>query len=63
MPRLRIQEMCDKRKISRYRLAQLLGMTAKNLAKLFRPEANPTFNTLCRIAKALKCRVRDLIRE
>lgn len=63
MPRLAIREFCEKRKISHYRLAKLLGMDEKNLARLLKPESNPRFDTLCRIAKALKCKVRDLIRE
>ena len=63
MPSLRILEMLEKRKVSQYRLAILLGMDGKNVARIFRPSYNPTFSTLTRIAKALKCKVRDLIRE
>lgn len=63
MPKLQIQAACDKRKMTHYRLAILLKIDNSNVARLFRPGYNPTFQTLCAIAKALKCRVRDLIKE
>ncbi len=62
MPRLVIKEVAKKRKVTQYRLALLLKMDMKNLARLLKPGSNPTFQTLCKVAKALKCRVRDLIK-
>lgn len=63
MPRIAIVEFCEKRKITHYRLAKLTGMDEKNLARLLKPGSNPRFDTLVRISKALKCKVRDLIKE
>lgn len=63
MPRLVIREMLRKKNVSQYRLAIEMRINPKNTARLLKPGANLTFDTLCRIAKALKCRVRDLIKE
>jgi DNA-binding Xre family transcriptional regulator len=63
MPKLAIKEMLKRRRVSLYRLGLLLDMDPKNVARLTRPGYNPKFDMLVRIAKALKCKVRDLIRE
>ena len=62
MAKLAIKEMMKKRKVTLYRLGILLKMDEKNVARLVRPGYNRTFAMLCRIGKALKCKVRDLIR-
>jgi len=63
MPKLRLKEMLTKRKMTRYRFAQLLGVDYKNSARYFRPDYDPKLSSLAAWARVLKCRVRDLIRE
>lgn len=38
-------------------------MKYENVFKLFGKTANPTFKTLATVAKAMGCRIRDLIEE
>lgn len=63
MAKLILKAMLKKRKISQYRLAILLKMDGKNVARLFRPDYDPKLSTLNRLAKVLKCKVRDLLKE
>lgn len=50
---VRIKELCDKHSISRYRLAQLTGMTQSALANIFNATSIPTIPTLEKICDAL----------
>ena len=63
MAKFLLKAVCKERAISQYRLAILLKMDAKNISRLFRPDYDPKLSLLARVAKALKCRIRDLIRE
>lgn len=40
-----------------------MGIRYENVFRLFRPEYNPRFSRLVEIARAVGCRVRDLIEE
>lgn len=63
MPQLDLMPMLKKRKLSKRQFALALGIRYYNVFRIFRPDANPRLSDLARYAKALNCRVRDLIRE
>lgn len=44
---LRIIELCEKHKISRYRLSQLTGMSQTALGKIVSKESIPTIEKIC----------------
>jgi transcriptional regulator with XRE-family HTH domain len=49
--------------ISKYRLAQLSGVTKEGIGKLETPGSNPRLETLCKLAAALGVTPRDMIPE
>ena len=49
----RIKELCEKQKISNYRLSQMTGITQSVLARIIRRKNIPTVQTLERICAAL----------
>ena len=49
--------------LSRYRLAQLTGISEPNLMRLEQRVISPRWPTLCRIANALGCFPADLLPE
>ena len=49
---LRIIELCEKHKISRYRLSQLTGMSRQALGKIVSKESIPTIPTIEKICDA-----------
>lgn len=49
----RIKELCEKQKISNYRLSQMTGITQSVLARIIRRKNIPTIQTLERICAAL----------
>jgi DNA-binding Xre family transcriptional regulator len=49
--------------ISKRQFARLIGVDYHNVFRLFREGTDPRFSTLSKWAKALNCKVRDLIRE
>lgn len=63
MPAIALKEMLQKRGLSKRQFAQRLGMRYEHVFRLFRPGVDPKLSTLAKWAKALRCRVRDLIRE
>ena len=63
MAKLLLTEMLKKRKMSKYRLAKILNADYKNTHRWFKPDYDPKLSTLAAWAKALKCKVRDLIKE
>lgn len=63
MAKLVLARILKKKRVSKRRLAKDLGMRYSNVFALFKPAYNPTFRMLERIAKALGCRIRDLIDE
>ncbi len=63
MARLTLQKALNKKKLSKYRFAKLMGIDYKNTPRMFKPTYDPHFSQLSRIAKAIGCRVRDLFEE
>lgn len=49
----RVQELCDKQKMSRYRLSQLTGISQPALKKIFEGSSIPGILTLDKICSAL----------
>lgn len=62
-PKLKIKTVLKEYGVSQYQLAQLLELQTQHVTKMVKPDYNPTFNTLVRIAEAVGCKVADLIDE
>jgi transcriptional regulator with XRE-family HTH domain len=62
-PRLILSQVLKKHKLSKRQFAIRLGAKEHSVYQFFKPEYNPTFKMLCRWAKAIGCRVKDLIKE
>lgn len=63
MPKLLLEQVLKKRKLSKYRFAKLLRQHYNNVARYFRPGYDPKLSTLATWAKVLHCRIRDLYKE
>ena len=63
MAKLALAEALKKRKLSKRKFAQMLGISYHNVFRLFREGQDPKLSTLTKWAAILKCRVRDLIKE
>lgn len=63
MAKFVLSEACKKRGVSQYRLAILLKMDGKNITRLFREGYDPKLSLLSRVAKAIRCKIKDLYRE
>lgn len=63
MAKLILGEVLKKKKLSKRRFAKLLDQRYENVFRYFRDGYDPKLSTLSLWAKALKCRVRDLVRE
>ena len=61
--KLKIAAILEKRKISKYRFAQLLGLPTPSVFRYFRPGYDPKLSTLEKWAKALDVKVRDFLDE
>jgi DNA-binding Xre family transcriptional regulator len=61
--KLKLEALLQKKKISKYRLAQLLGVPASNVFRYFKPDYDPKLSTLERWAKVLEVKVKDLLDE
>lgn len=48
----RMRELCDKNKVSKYRLSQLTGMSQTALGNIMKSESMPTIPTLEKICNA-----------
>ena len=48
-----IKDLCEKRKVSKYRLAQLTGMAQYTLGKIMANKSTPSLHTLEKICSAL----------
>jgi transcriptional regulator with XRE-family HTH domain len=53
----------EKARLSQEALAEKAGLTRNYIGDVERAERKITLETLARVAKALKCRVRDLLRN
>ena len=62
-PKLNIKRALKQRKITAYRFAQMLGVDYRNVWRVLRPDYDPKWSTLVKLAKLLKCRIRDIYRE
>ena len=49
----RVKELCDKQKITKYRLSQMTGVTQTVLSRIIKKENVPTIQTLEKICIAL----------
>ena len=63
MPKLILDEVRKKKGVSKRQLAIRLGVRYQNIFPMMKPDYDAKFSVLARIAKALGCRVRDLVRE
>lgn len=63
MARHRLAEVLKKKKVSKRQLAIRLDVDYANVFKYFRVGHDPKLSTLTAWAKALRCKVRDLIEE
>jgi DNA-binding Xre family transcriptional regulator len=63
MARVVLNEILKKKRISRYAFAKRLGIDYKNTPRMFHDGFNPRVSDLARYAKAIGCKVRDLIKE
>jgi DNA-binding Xre family transcriptional regulator len=61
--KLKLEAIMQKRKISKYRLAQMLGLPTSSVFRYFKPDYDPKLSSLEKIAKALEVKVRDLLDE
>lgn len=61
--KLKLDTVIEKKKISKYRLAQLLDVPTPSVFRYFRPGYDPKLSTLEKIAKVLEVKVRDLLDE
>jgi len=63
MAKVILVEVLKKKKISKRAFGRMIGAREDNVWRIFRPGYNPKFSTLQAWAKALKIKVRDLIKE
>jgi transcriptional regulator with XRE-family HTH domain len=61
--KLKLATILEKKKISKYRLAQLLEVPTPSVFRYFRAGYDPKLSTLEKIAKVLDIKVRDLLDE
>lgn len=62
-PKIALKSLLIKNNISQYELAKRLNIEPNRISKMIKPEFNPTFSTLSKIAEALDCQIKDLIEE
>lgn len=63
MARLILAEMLKKKRVSKLEFGRRLGIRPEHVFRLFREGVDPRLSALTKYARALKCRVRDLIAE
>lgn len=63
MPRVNLDRILKRKKLSRRKFARLIGIDYKNVSRMFRPTFDPRLSSLASYAKRLGVRVRDLIEE
>jgi len=61
--KLKLETILQKKKISKYRFAQMLGLPTSSIFRYFKPDYDPKLSTLEKWAKALELKVRDLLEE
>lgn len=63
MPKLILGKILKKKKLSKRQFAKRLACQYHSVFQFFKPDYNPTFKMMCRWAKAVPCRIRDLYEE
>lgn len=63
MARLVLKELLRRKRISVRAFSRLINTDISGAFRAVRPDYNPTLKTMTLWAKALKCKVRDLIKE
>ncbi len=61
--KLKLESILQKKKISKYRFAQMLGLPTSSIFRYFKPDYDPKLSTLEKWAKVLELKVRDLLEE
>jgi len=61
--KLKLGNILEKRKLSKYRFAQMLGVPPSSVLRYFKPNYDPQLSTLERWAKVLEIKVKDLLDE
>ena len=61
--KLKLETILQKKKISKYRFAQMLGLPTSSIFRYFKPDYDPKLSTLEKWAKVLELKVRDLLEE
>ena len=62
-PKINLVAILEKKGITKYRFAQLLGKHTSHISVFVRDDYNPTFSTLVMWAEVLDCKVSDFIEE
>jgi transcriptional regulator with XRE-family HTH domain len=60
---LLLRKILEKKRISKYQFAKLLGVHYPSVFRYFRKGYDPKLSMLERWAKAIGCRIRDLYKE
>jgi DNA-binding Xre family transcriptional regulator len=60
---LNLERILKRKKLSKRKFAKLIGVRYENVFRYFRPGQDPRLSALSKWAKALRCKVRDLLRE
>lgn len=63
MAKLVLERVLKKKKISKYRFAQMLGVATPSVFRFFRPKYDPKLSTLEKWAEVLDVKIRDLYAE
>ena len=63
MSRIILADVLKKKRISKREFGRRLGIDPKNVFRLFKATADPRFSELRRYAKAIGCKVRELIKD
>lgn len=63
MLKLRLEEVLKKKRISKYKFAQLLRVPDYAVYRFFRPGYDPKLSRLAQWAKVLNCKISDLYKE
>ena len=63
MVKLKLDQILKQKKMSKYKLAQVLGLPTASIFRYFKPEYDPKLSTLEKWAKVLDVRIRDLYEE
>jgi hypothetical protein len=61
--KLKLDIILQKKKISKYKFAQLLGVPTASVFRYFKPAYDPKLSSLEKWAKVLGIKIRDLFEE